>query len=182
MEPASRHLCALRWILYLCLSCFQSSEGCCGHSNGKTLEPVKCNAIVNLRGYASVRSKLPQLGTRAWQVENQSWADTLELLSLKEGLTDRETPGFQCVNQHDGGTPGSCFGRSQPYKLSPHCCLCCQSGMSLHCGKGVTLPESRASCLSLCPNPVWPPAVKYTKEIVFLSVFPFKSQISTLFA
>lgn len=172
--------------IFLCLSCFQSSEGCCGHSNGNTLDPVKCNAIVNLRRYASMRSKLPQLGTRAWQVENQSWADTLELFSLKEGLTDREAPGISVRKRAWWRDPRLMLWQittlqAQP-PLLPMLPVSWQAGMSLHCGKGVTLPESRASCLSLCPNPVWPPAVKYTKEIVFRSVFPFKSQISTLFA
>lgn len=39
-----------------------------------------------------MRSKRPQLGTTAWQVENQSRADTPELLQLKEVLTDQGAP------------------------------------------------------------------------------------------
>lgn len=142
--------------------------------------------VMHLRGYASVWSKPPQLGTRAWQVENQSWADTLELFSLKEGLADREAPGISVCEPAWWQDPRLVLWQITTLQaqspLLPMLPVSWQAGMSLHCGKGVTLPESRASCLSLCPNPVWPPAMKYTKEIVFRSVFPFKSQISSLFA
>lgn len=84
--------------IFLCLSCFQSSEGCCGHYWACSW-PCEVRCVMHLWGYASVWSQLSQLGTRAWQVENQSWADTLELRNLKEVLTDQEA-------QHDGRTPG----------------------------------------------------------------------------